>query len=86
MPVYERSRGLVKGLFWGGLIGAVIGLLHTTKRDKETLEDIGKSADALYNKTKDQIEQARRKLAELANRGKDFQSGEEESLKKAEPL
>jgi hypothetical protein len=84
MAIYDWSKGLVKGLFWGGLIGVVIGILYTTKKDKGTWEDIGKSADALVDKTKEEIEQARRKVSELANRGKDSSIGEEESLMKAE--
>ena len=83
MAAYDWGKGLVKGLFWGGLIGVVIGIFFTTKRDKGTWEDIGKSADELYDKTKDQIGQERRKIEELANRGKDSYGGEKESLKKA---
>jgi hypothetical protein len=75
MAVYDWSKGLVKGLFWGGLMGVVIGLLYATRRDKGTWEDIGKSADALVDKTKEEIEQARTELSELANREKDSYSG-----------
>ena len=81
MATFDRSKGLVKGLFWGGLIGVVIGIVYTTKRDKGTWENIGKSADELVDKTKEQIGQARRKIEKLANRGKDLYEGEKESLK-----
>jgi len=84
MAAYDWGKGLVKGLFWGGLIGVVIGILLTTKREKGTWEDIGKSADELYDKTKEQIGQEQRKMEELTNRGKDSYAGEKESLKKAE--
>ena len=50
MAAYDWSKGLVKGLFWGGLLGVVIGILLTTKRNKGTWEKIGKSADELYDK------------------------------------
>jgi hypothetical protein len=83
MAAYDWSKGLIKGLFWGGLIGVVIGILYSTKKDKGTWEDIGKSADELADKTKEQIGQARRKMEELANRGKDSYEGEMESLKEA---
>ena len=83
MAGYDWGKGLVKGLFWGGLIGVVIGILYTTKKDKGTWEEIGKSADELVDKTKEEIGQARSKMEELANRGKDSYAGEEESLKKA---
>ena len=78
MAAYDWGKGLVKGFFWGGLIGVVIGILYTTKRDKGTWEDIGKSADELVDKTKEQIGQERRKMEELANREKDSYAGEKE--------
>jgi len=80
MAAYDWGKGLVKGLFWGGLIGVVIGILLTTKREKGTWEDIGKSADELYDKTKEQIGQEQRKMEELANRGKDSYAGEKEKV------
>lgn len=83
MAIYDWGKGLVKGLFWGGLIGVVIGILFTTKRDKGTWEDIGKSADELVDKTKEEIGQAQRKMEQLANRGKDSYLEEMERLKEA---
>jgi hypothetical protein len=81
MAALDRSKGLAKGFFWGALIGVAIGILITTRRDKGTWEDIGKSADALVDKTKEQIGQARRKLAELTNCGKDSGAEGQESPK-----
>ena len=83
MAAFDWSKGLVKGLFWGGLIGVVIGIVYTTKRDKGTWENVGKSADELVDKTKEQIGQARRKIEELANRRKDLYEEEMESRKEA---
>jgi gas vesicle protein len=83
MAAYDWGKGLVKGLFWGGLIGVVIGILIATKRDKGTWEDIGKSADELVDKTKEEIGQTRRKMEEWANRRKDLYAEEMESLKEA---
>lgn len=71
MAALDRGKGLAKGFFWGGLIGVAIGILITTRRDKGSWEDIGRSADALVERTKEQIGQARRKLAERTNCGKD---------------
>jgi gas vesicle protein len=76
MSTYEWSKGLVKGLFWGGLIGVVIGIFFTTKRNKGTWEEIGRSADELFDKTQEQVGQERRKMEELANREKNSSSGE----------
>jgi len=86
MATFDWGKGLLKGLFWGGLIGVVIGILITAKRDKGTWEDIGKSADELVDKTKEQIGQAQRKMEALSNRGQDSGAGEKESLKEAEVL
>jgi hypothetical protein len=83
MAAYDWSKGLVKGLFWGGLTGFVIGILYTTKREKGTWEGIGQSADALVDKTREEIGQSQRIMEELAHRAEDPYAGEEESLKKA---
>jgi len=85
MAAFDRGKGLAKGFFWGGLIGVVIGILITTRRDKGTWEDIGKSADALVDKTKEQIGQARRKMEELTNRGTDSDRGGQEGPKETGP-
>jgi hypothetical protein len=79
MATYEWSKGLVKGLFWGGLIGVVIGFFFTTKRNKGTWEEIGRSADELFDKTQEQVGQERREMEELSNREKDHSAGEKES-------
>ena len=76
MAAYDWGKGLLKGLFWGGAIGVFIGIFYSTKRDKATWEDIGKSADELVDKTKEQIGQAQRKMEELANAGGDLSAGE----------
>jgi prolipoprotein diacylglyceryltransferase len=80
MAAFARGKGLAKGFFWGGLIGVVIGILITAKRDNGTWEEIGKSADALVDKTKEQIRLARKKMEERANPEKDSCAGEQESL------
>jgi hypothetical protein len=83
MADYDWGKGLVKGLVWGGLIGIIIGLLYSAKRDKGTWEEIGKSADDLVDKTKEQMAQARMKMEELLNQAKDSSMGETEGLKEA---
>jgi hypothetical protein len=76
MAVYDWSKGLVKGFFWGSLIGVVIGVLFITKRDKGTWEKIGRSADELFDKNQEQVEQAQREIKELSNREKEPATGE----------
>jgi hypothetical protein len=71
MAASDWSKGLIKGLVWGGLFGVVIGILFTTKRETRTWEDIGKSADELVDKAKEEIGRERRKMEELANREND---------------
>jgi hypothetical protein len=82
MADFDRAKGLIKGLFWGGLIGVMIGILFITKRDK-TWEDIGKSADELVDKNKEQMEQSRIKMEKLVNQAQDSSAGETEGLKEA---
>lgn len=86
MAAFDRGRGLAKGFFWGGLIGVVIGILITAKRDKGSWEEIGKSADALVDKTKEQIRLARRKMEEPANPEKDSCAGSRKVQGKPWPL
>jgi hypothetical protein len=86
MAAFDRGKGLAKGFFWGGLVGVAIGILITAKRDKGSWEEIGKSADELVDKTKEQIGQARRKMEALATREKDSHTGEGESLKESGAL
>jgi gas vesicle protein len=48
----------LKGLVIGGLAGAVIGILYAPKSGKETREEIGKKAEELLAKAKEEYEQA----------------------------
>lgn len=60
MSAYNWGKGLVKGFFWGSLIGMVTGILFATKRDRRTWKEIGKSADELYDKTKEGLGRPKR--------------------------
>lgn len=61
----------LKGLFVGGIIGAVLGILYAPKSGKETREDISKSAEELCYKSKEQYERAIQKIEKLVDEGKD---------------
>ncbi len=54
----DRAGDFLKGLFIGGLVGAVIGILYAPKSGKETREEIGKKAEELLAKAKEEYEQA----------------------------
>jgi gas vesicle protein len=54
----ERNGDLIMGLLIGGLIGAVLGVLYAPKSGKETREDIGRTADDLLSRAKDEYEKA----------------------------
>jgi len=50
----NRSSDFIKGLFIGGLMGAVLGILYAPKSGKETREDIARKADELITKAKEE--------------------------------
>ncbi|HCP08198.1 MAG TPA: hypothetical protein DIT25_00115 [Candidatus Moranbacteria bacterium] len=54
----ERSNDLLTGLFIGGLVGAVLGVLFAPKSGKETREDIARKADEILLKTKEEYQKA----------------------------
>ncbi len=54
----ERNNDLLKGLFVGGLIGMVLGVLFAPKSGKQTREDITRKADELLVKAKEEYEKA----------------------------
>jgi gas vesicle protein len=54
----EKSSDLLKGLFIGGLIGVVLGLLYAPKSGKETREDIARTTEDLLSKGKEEYEKA----------------------------
>jgi len=54
----DRLCDFFKGLVIGGLAGAVIGILYAPKSGKETRDEIGKKAEELLAKAKEEYEQA----------------------------
>ena len=54
----EKSCDLLKGLFIGGLIGMVLGVLYAPKSGKETREDIARTTEDLLSKGKEEYEKA----------------------------
>jgi gas vesicle protein len=60
-----ETRSYLKGLFIGGLIGAVLGVLCAPKSGKETREELKKKTDELIAKTKGGYEYAVEHLKEM---------------------
>jgi gas vesicle protein len=58
----ERNIDLLKGLFVGGLIGMILGVLFAPKSGKETREDITREADELLVKAKEEYGKAIEKI------------------------
>jgi hypothetical protein len=54
----EKSCDLLKGLFIGGLIGMVLGVLYAPKSGKETREDIARTTEDLLSRGKEEYEKA----------------------------
>ena len=54
----DRAGDFLKGLLIGGVIGAVVGILYAPKSGRETREDIGRKAEELVAKAKEEYEQA----------------------------
>jgi gas vesicle protein len=54
----EKSGDLLKGLFIGGLIGVVLGILFAPKSGKETREDIIRKTDEFLEQAKEGYENA----------------------------
>ena len=52
----ERNGGFFKGLFIGGLIGTIIGVLYAPKSGKETREELARQADEIITKAKEDFE------------------------------
>ncbi len=54
----DRAGDFLKGMLIGGIIGAVVGILYAPKSGKETREEIGRKAEELVAKAREEYEQA----------------------------
>lgn len=64
----KQIEGFIKGVFLGGVIGAVIGILYAPQSGKKTREDINRTAEELLAKAKQEYE------ATLKKSGKAYES------------
>jgi gas vesicle protein len=81
----SKSEDFVTGVIIGGLIGAVIGILYAPKSGRETREELGRKADELLSKAKEEyesaVEKSRKAYEATVQRLKAL---EEKALEKAE--
>ena len=54
----DRAGDFLKGMLIGGVIGVVVGILYAPKSGKETREEIGRKAEELVAKAREEYEQA----------------------------
>jgi gas vesicle protein len=84
----EENGNLLMGLFIGGLVGAVLGILYAPKSGKETREDIARKTEDLLEKAKEEYEKSimKSKLAYEAaiKRLQDLESTAKEKVEEAE--
>ena len=83
----NKNGDFIAGLVVGGLIGAVIGILYAPRSGRETREEIGKKADELLTKAKEEydlaVEKSRKAYEATVQRLKAL---EETTLEKAEEV
>ena len=48
----NQIEGFIKGIFLGGVVGAVIGILYAPQSGRKTREDIARKAEEFLTKTK----------------------------------
>ena len=52
----NQIEGFIKGIIWGGVIGAAIGILYAPQSGRKTREDISEKAEELFIKAKKEYE------------------------------
>jgi gas vesicle protein len=81
----NKNGDFIAGLIVGGLIGAVIGILYAPKSGRETREELGRKADEILSKAKEEyehaVEKSRKAYEATVQRLKAL---EEKALEKAE--
>lgn len=84
----NKSGDFIAGIVIGGLIGAAIGILYAPKSGKETREDLGRKADELLTKAKEEyetaVEKSRKIYEETVQRLKSMEKTAREKAEKVE--
>jgi len=80
----NRTDDFIKGLLVGGLVGAMIGILYAPKSGKETREEIGKKAEELMAKAKEEyeiaLERSKKAYESAVDRLKQMESSAKEKV------
>jgi gas vesicle protein len=84
----NRTDDFIKGLLIGGLVGAVVGILYAPKSGKETREEIGRKADELMEKAKEEyeiaLEKSKKAYESAVKRLKEMESSAKEKVEEME--
>jgi gas vesicle protein len=84
----DRSVDFVKGLFIGGLIGAVLGILYAPKSGKETREDIARKTEDLMARAREEyelaLEKSKKAYEAAVKRLKEAEMSAKEKVEKVE--
>jgi gas vesicle protein len=57
----NQIEGFVKGIIWGGVVGAVIAILYAPQSGRKTREDINRKTEEFLTKAKKEYEAALKK-------------------------
>ena len=60
-----------KGFIFGGIIGSIVGVLLAPKSGRETREELGEEAEKIYERTKIDLENARKAAIKSFEEGRD---------------
>ena len=63
----NQIEGFIKGIFLGGAIGAMIGILYAPQSGRKTRGDINKRAEKLLKKAKEEYEETLKKSSKAYN-------------------
>jgi len=67
----DRGDSFFKGFIFGGIVGAVLGVLLAPKSGREMREDLGEEAEKVYAHTKSDFEHARKAAMKSFEEGRD---------------
>jgi gas vesicle protein len=88
----DSGDSFFKGFIFGGIVGAVLGVLLAPKSGRETRKDLSEEAEKFYAHSKSDFEHARKAAMKSFEEGRDkvidklTQNKEEETTKEEETV